>query len=176
MTGSAPFAGGGASCFGCIRGRWASGAADFEGRADTGCIGFGGNVAGTSTTAPIALRNGDRRMGGASVFPGSTAGGFGRFAGGAAAMAAGAGFSPAGFAAASAASTDEVCCSASRTIGVNASGRLGGHCGARPTRFAAAGARRCAVHVCSSRRFHPVLWPSGSSAIPRANRAATAPA
>ena len=82
MTGSAPFAGGGASSFGCIRGRWAPGAPDFEGRTDTGSIGFAGNVAGTSTTAPIALRNGDRRMGGASVLPSGTAGGFGNWSDG----------------------------------------------------------------------------------------------
>ena len=85
-------------------------------------------------------------------------------------------FSAEGLAAASFGSIAEVSCSASRIIGANASGRLGGQEGARPIRFAAAGARRWPAQVCSSRRFQPILWPSGSSAIPSANLAAAAPA
>ena len=85
-------------------------------------------------------------------------------------------FSAAGFAPASADSTAAFCRSASSMNGANFSGRLGGHAGTRPTRLAAAGARRWPAQVCSSRRFQPSRWSSGSSPASSANRAAIAPA
>src|SRR5882724_9586188 len=145
-------------------------------RAATTSIGLDGRAVGTSTTVPMARLNGDLRMGGASFFPaGSLA--FSVVASRALPVGeARAFFSAAGFAAASADSTEAFCSSASAMNGANFSGRLGGHAGARPTRLAAAGARRWAAQVCSSRSFQSFRWFSGSSPASSANRAAIAPA